>query len=420
MDSDSSLLLLRCCHGEPWWGELIARCLRCYFIAPERHRVLPLSQIFMTLNEMCLRSLAAGVASVRTLFVSLFGLLEELLKPLDHDQDQDDTTSSGVEVSSLEWLLLFIARLISFVDNRSGAPTHRWQFLDSMYSLSSKQHATSSAAAAAAAAAAQAAAAASSAPPRFGGAGPNGTSSGGFSAASRCKNKLKKKIFQSSKYYTWSKLKESRKSFVDKHRQQHRHLWRDSGFSSGAASGGQCGQAPMGSAAASGAANMLAGRVYLPRDAALRLGRLVAKLLTSANSYCSSDLFVLACRLLAAICVCSRPAIGLAQLMGVEQLAELIKLGVGAEYNHASVSWGSPWSQHALVSLLIDVIENEKAAVAAAAATAEAAAEHNSNLHASSNSSSSNEHSTGQSDVAKIIANSMNPNTSVSSFNVVV
>jgi hypothetical protein len=35
-------------------------------------------------------------------------------------------------------------------------------------------------------------------------------------------------------------------------------------------------------------------------------------------------------------------------------------LSVSSEFNHGSVCWGSPWSQHALLSLLMDVIENER------------------------------------------------------------
>jgi hypothetical protein len=35
-------------------------------------------------------------------------------------------------------------------------------------------------------------------------------------------------------------------------------------------------------------------------------------------------------------------------------------LNVSLDFNHGSVCWGSPWSQHALLCLLVDVIENER------------------------------------------------------------
>jgi hypothetical protein len=35
-------------------------------------------------------------------------------------------------------------------------------------------------------------------------------------------------------------------------------------------------------------------------------------------------------------------------------------LNVSVEFNHGSVCWGSPWSQHSLISLFMDIIENEK------------------------------------------------------------
>ena len=101
-------------------------------------------------------------------------------------------------------------------------------------------------------------------------------------------------------------------------------------------------------------------RIMVPREVSLSVGRLVAKLLVSANSYCSSDLFVLACRLISCLCCIVQPAIGLAEIFDQLDLNKLIQLNISSEFNHGSVCWGSPWSQHALLSLFMDVIENEK------------------------------------------------------------
>ncbi len=35
-------------------------------------------------------------------------------------------------------------------------------------------------------------------------------------------------------------------------------------------------------------------------------------------------------------------------------------MNISSEFNHGSVSWGSPWSQHALLCLFMDIIENDK------------------------------------------------------------
>ncbi len=79
----------------------------------------------------------------------------------------------AVDVTSLEWILLFISRLLSAVE-RPREATCRWEFLENIYSnfkLSSKQ------------------------------------------MSSRNRTKIKKKLFQTNKYFQFNKLKENRKNF---------------------------------------------------------------------------------------------------------------------------------------------------------------------------------------------------------------
>lgn len=101
-------------------------------------------------------------------------------------------------------------------------------------------------------------------------------------------------------------------------------------------------------------------KVHLPRDISLAVGKSISKLLVSSNSYCSSDLFVLSCRIISSLCCNTQPCISLSEIFEPADLNQLILLNVSSEFNHGSVCWGSPWSQHALLSLLMDVIENER------------------------------------------------------------
>jgi hypothetical protein len=192
----------------------------------------------------------------------------------------------------------------------------------------------------------------------------------------RAKSKIKKKLIQSNKYFTWSKIKENRKN-LDRYKKT---LWKNGGgvCGSGGGGGGGSGSGCGGSSAGGNDSNSsqdslnkfnLNKKIYLPHDISLRVGRLIGKLLVSANSYCSSDLFVLSCRILSSICCSTMPAISLCDIFEPADLNQLILLNVSGEFNHGSVCWGSPWSQHALISLFMDTIENEKAAMPTMALT---------------------------------------------------
>ena len=295
LERECSLLLLRCCYNEPWWGEFISSCLRKFFVKQVKE-VMSLNKVFITLNEICIKSLSGIQAEV--LFKSLFGLVEEILRPLEKED-------RCVEVTSLEWIFLFISRLISIID-KSRDINCRWEFLENIY-LNQK-----------------------SLTKPF---------------PLRAKSKVKKKLIQTNKYFTWSKIKENRKN-LDRYRKS---LWKTDSFAT--------------SAQDNLSKLMLNKKIFLPHDISLRVGYLIGKLLVSANSYCSSDLFVLSCRILSSICCSTQPSISLCEIFEKNDLNQLILLNVSGEFNHGSVCWGSPWSQHALISLFMDTIENEKANV---------------------------------------------------------
>ena len=122
LEKECSQFLLKTCHQEEWFGELIAKLLR-YFFVQNVKQVQSLSKIFLTLNEMCYKSLQNEIIS-NNLFKSLFNLIEEILKPLENDNENE---YMSVEVSCLEWILLFTSRLINYLDKKTNL---RWEFLE--------------------------------------------------------------------------------------------------------------------------------------------------------------------------------------------------------------------------------------------------------------------------------------------------
>ena len=151
MEKECSWLLLRLCFSEVWWGDFISKLLKNYFIL-QINEILPLNRIFIILNDICLKSLSY-LNTNKYLFKSLFELIISLLKPLG-------SGNSNLEITSLEWLLLFLSRLLSYIDKTrlflnnnnsnnnnnassftdgkgNGEFSNRWEFLENyLYYLS--------------------------------------------------------------------------------------------------------------------------------------------------------------------------------------------------------------------------------------------------------------------------------------------
>ncbi len=140
----------------------------------------------------------------------------------------------------------------------------------------------------------------------------------------RNKTKIKKKIFQSSKYFNWNKMKDSRRT-IDKNRKNFSKP--DSNFFN---------------FNNDKFSKLALKKIHLPREVSLNAGRSLAKLLLSANSFCSSDLFVLSCRIISSLCSSIQPSISFNEIIDRDDLNQLILLNISSEFNHGSVSWGSP------------------------------------------------------------------------------
>lgn len=62
-------------------------------------------------------------------------------------------------------------------------------------------------------------------------------------------------------------------------------------------------------------------------------------------------------QVLAKICVATRPALNLAEVMSREQLEWLVLLAVHHEHSQGPMLWGGPWASHAITCLLQDILE---------------------------------------------------------------
>ena len=64
-------------------------------------------------------------------------------------------------------------------------------------------------------------------------------------------------------------------------------------------------------------------------------------------------------QVLARICVATRPALTLAEVMSQEQLEQLILLAVHHDNSQGPSVWGGPWASHAITCLLQDILEGK-------------------------------------------------------------
>lgn len=69
------------------------------------------------------------------------------------------------------------------------------------------------------------------------------------------------------------------------------------------------------------------------------------------------NMFIL--KVLARICIATRPTISLAEAMSPEQLESLILLCSNLDFNHGNISWGGPWARHAVTCLLQDMLDGQ-------------------------------------------------------------
>lgn len=98
----------------------------------------------------------------------------------------------------------------------------------------------------------------------------------------------------------------------------------------------------------------------LPRALCHPVARGLIALILHMDFTCNIDMFLLACKVLARIIWCSRPALPLGDVMSNDQLLKLIRMAVWQDPHQSS--WGGPWAAHAITCLLQDVLDGVRSA----------------------------------------------------------
>lgn len=93
----------------------------------------------------------------------------------------------------------------------------------------------------------------------------------------------------------------------------------------------------------------------LPQSQCLPVARGLIALILHMDFTCNIDMFLLACKVLARIVWCSRPALPLNDLITSDQLLKLVRMAVWQDPHQSS--WGGPWAAHAITCLLQDVLD---------------------------------------------------------------
>ncbi|OPL20763.1 hypothetical protein AM593_04129, partial [Mytilus galloprovincialis] len=102
------------------------------------------------------------------------------------------------------------------------------------------------------------------------------------------------------------------------------------------------------------------GILVLSKEKTLKVVRGLMALLLSMDFTCNVDLFLVTCKVLATVCVMTRPAVTLSEAMTQDQLGKLILLASNLDLNYGNVSWGGPWAGHAITCLLQDILDGER------------------------------------------------------------
>ncbi|XP_052766452.1 baculoviral IAP repeat-containing protein 6-like isoform X2 [Mya arenaria] len=100
--------------------------------------------------------------------------------------------------------------------------------------------------------------------------------------------------------------------------------------------------------------------LILPKERCLPVVHGLMALLLGMDFTCNVDLFLITCKVVARVCISTRPAITLTEAMSQDQLERLIMLAANLEFNHGNITWGGPWAGHALTCLLQDILEGER------------------------------------------------------------
>ncbi|XP_029637353.1 baculoviral IAP repeat-containing protein 6 isoform X1 [Octopus sinensis] len=353
----TGMLLVRVCGTQPWWGKFLGNILQRFFHS-EYKQVFPQDRVFVLLTALGQKSLMGPMAV--NILESLLGMLVHAVAPLmPNPMGVTRMPTGSVDLTLVGWILLFLCRNLDHTmqnggngdddknarkdkDNGTYLP-NRWSFLQGdMSGQPNKSKVKQS-----------------------------------MKSYRRClqkrifhhKQKLQdleqaKKKFLASQAEKYSQsLSSEAQALFKQHEQQFKKI---SQYASKIRkTDGEHFRKMVKDDSCLGIvkdANDVDAdsSLILPRERCLPVVRGLVTLILSMDSTCSVDLFLVASKVLARICLATRPAICLSEAMTQDQLQQLILLAANQDFNHGTVAWGGPWAGHAITCLLQDILDGER------------------------------------------------------------
>ncbi|XP_062579414.1 baculoviral IAP repeat-containing protein 6-like [Saccostrea cucullata] len=352
------MLLMRVCGSQPWWGSFLGNVLREFFHS-ENSQIFPQDRVFVLLLAMGQKSLS-GPSAV-SIMESLLDMLARVLSPLVAGQ------AGMIDLTLVGWILLFLCRSLDHTslnndDSSKAARRENGNSLPNRWNFIQGDH-----------------------------------NSAGSLAASNAKAKSTKLVrgsrlsMQKRMLHHKQKLmdlQQAQKTFFSTHpdkaaqnssntllKQQEKEFKKElSKYASKHIKDiihmrrtevemlrkmGPRAECVSESEKSNGEVDQ-EGVLLLSKEKTLRVVRGLMCLLLSMDFTCNVDLFLITCKVIATVCVSTRPAITLAEAMTQEQLERLILLASNLEFSYGNVSWGGPWAGHAITCLLQDILDGER------------------------------------------------------------
>ncbi|XP_064603703.1 baculoviral IAP repeat-containing protein 6-like isoform X3 [Liolophura sinensis] len=363
MQIHTGMLLVRICGSQPWWGEFLGNVLQEFFNS-EQSQLFPRDRVFILITALGQRSLMGPSAC--SIMESLLGILARILSPLIPSPQAPRHQSAWLDLSLIGWILLFLCRnldngwssLNNSEDDKAGASSsssrdngtnmpNRWSFIQGEAGLPS-------------------------------------TKTKSRSTVKRYRSTLQKRLMHhkqklmdldqaKKKFYEKSSTSTVPKEAQNVLKQQEQLFKKE--FSQYASKhlkdivqirrtdGEILKKLPKDENGGNGSKDSDSDSelpLILPREKCLPVVRGLMSLILSMDFTCNVDLFLIASKVFARICIATRPAISLSEAMTQEQLERLIMLSANFEFNHGNVAWGGPWAGHAITCLLQDILDGEK------------------------------------------------------------
>ncbi|XP_034239276.1 baculoviral IAP repeat-containing protein 6 isoform X4 [Thrips palmi] len=364
MQLASATLLVRLCGSQPWWGQFLAETVANLF-SSNNSAVFPQDRVFIILAYLGRKSLTLPSARLPVM-EAVLGMLGNLLGPLCSG-NENQPLRSNTDISLVGWALLFVSQCLDIGSvsrddensdksvNKDQGQQNRWDFIQGEVAMQRKVAA-------------------------------GGSRSRAnilrtkrilvkqqYGAMSDALDAYKKQQFSTydmsdvkfhETFTSKPKLKPQEVYLKKVFKHPTSHMKDTSGLRvvdgskrgwAGVTRRNLASTSCVGEPDCNSDYRESAMSLSLPQAQCLQVARGLVALILHMDFTCNIDMFLLACKVLARIVWCSKPALPLSDLMTNDQLLKLIRMGVWQDPHQSS--WGGPWAAHAITCLLQDILD---------------------------------------------------------------